>query len=133
MTIALRITVIEIQDTDSDTVKSTAMMESWLEKYGADGITAVLTTSDNMALGIKASLENAGLTDTIVNAGFDGFKAMAQAVGDGTATFSGAQRPYEIGYQGVMAAVKSLQGGTVENYINPGIDIITADNWENWG
>lgn len=120
--------VLDVQDAGNSADRSATFTENWIQKYGVDGIQGIIATSDSQALGVMSAVINAGALDKIRTQGFDGNTAIIEAVRDGTMTFTGAQRPYQIGYNAVMYARDSYEGKKLENYYDTGVDIITKDN-----
>ena len=43
-----------------------------------------------------------------------------------------AQQPYEMGYQAVEAALKAINGETVEEVINAPVTVVTAENGQEY-
>lgn len=127
---AAGVKVLDIQDAGNSADKSATFVENWIQKYGVDGFNAVIATSDSQALGVMSAVQNAGAGDKIMTQGFDGNTAIIEAVGKGTMTFTGAQRPYKIGYEAVKLGVDAINGKKMETYYDTGVDIITKDNYK---
>lgn len=121
------ITVLATQDANCETDKAAAAMEAFMSSY-PDQIDAVMVTSDSMAVGAAQAIENAGV-EGIQICGFDGFQSAIDLIETGQIQMIIGQKPYEMGYEGVMCGIGSLNGETYESYINPGIQIIDADNY----
>lgn len=122
------ITVLDIQDAANSADRSATFVENWIQKYGVDGLNGVIATSDSQALGVMSAIINAGALGKIMCQGFDGNTAIIEAVRDGNMTFTGAQRPYKIGYDAVMLARDHFAGKKLETYYDTGVDIITKAN-----
>ncbi|MCD7896028.1 MAG: sugar ABC transporter substrate-binding protein [Planctomycetaceae bacterium] len=129
---AAGVQILDVQDADSNADKAATYVENWIQKYGVDGIDAIMSGSDPMTLGILSAVENADALGKIKIHGFDGFQAVIQAVGEGKITFSGAQKPYKIGYDAVMRGLDAMQGKPVEKYYDPGVDLITRENYKDF-
>ena len=65
--------------------------------------------------------------DTIV-CGFDGNTSAISAIKDGTLGMDIAQLGYDMGYKAVEAAVKAVNGETLEKFIDSGCSVVTKDN-----
>ncbi len=125
---AAGVTVLDIQDAGNSADRAATFVENWIQKYGVDGVNGIIATSDSQALGVMSAVLNAGARGKIMTQGFDGNTAIIEAVRDGDMTFTGAQRPYKIGYDAVMYARDYLDGKKLQTYYDTGVDIITQDN-----
>ncbi len=90
-------------------------------------IAGVFAHNDEMILGAVQAAEAAGRTG-IVFVGFDAVDDAVQAVKDGKLAATVAQQPAEIGRLGVEAAVKVLNGETVEKNIPVPLSLVTAES-----
>lgn len=122
--------VLEVQDANCETDKAANTMEAFLSKY-PDQIDAVMVTSDSMAVGAAQALKNAGVSDVKV-CGFDGFQAAIALIDSEEIEMIIAQKPYDIGYQGFECGLGALNGESYDSYINPGIQVIDADNYQDY-
>lgn len=106
---------------------ATKTMEDLLNAY-PDQIKMVFCHNDDTAIGAMNACKNAGVTDmTIV--GFDGNASAVDLILAGEMVKATvAQQPYEMGYQVVEAAVKAVNGETVEEVINAPVEVVTAEN-----
>lgn len=106
---------------------ATKTMEDLLNAY-PDQIKMVFCHNDDTAIGAMNACKNAGVTDmTIV--GFDGNASAVDLILAGEMVKATvAQQPYEMGYQVVDAAVKAINGETVEEVINAPVEVVTAEN-----
>jgi len=121
------INVLEVQDANCETDKAANAMDAFITKYG-DQINGVMVTSDSMAVGAASAIKSAGVSGIKV-CGFDGFQAAIKLFETDEIEMIIAQKPYDIGYQGVMDGFGALQGESYESYIDPGIAIINKDNY----
>lgn len=124
-------TVLETQDANCESDKAANAMEAFMTKYPGQ-IDAVMVTSDSMAVGAAQAIKGAGQAGKIKVCGFDGFKAAIDLVAAGEIEMIIAQKPFEIGRQGVECALGALAGKTYEPYINTGIAIIDANNYKDY-
>lgn len=89
--------------------------ENWINS-GLE-IDAILANNDEMALGAIIALKASGMDDVLV-CGIDATEEALKALKDGDMAMTVFQNGYGQGYQGVEAAVKILNGETVEKYID---------------
>jgi methyl-galactoside transport system substrate-binding protein len=107
--------------------QASALMEQWLELY-PDTIELVLSNNDDMAMAAaRAAKGNAAYAKTIF-VGFDGIQSACNAILAGEETMSVAQEAYDMGYKAVEAAVKAVNGETLEKFIDSGCSVVTKDN-----
>ncbi len=106
---------------------ATKTMEDLLSAYPGQ-INAVFCHNDDTAIGAMNACKNAGVSDILI-VGFDGNKSAVELIQAGEliqATV--AQQPYQMGYQVVEAAVKAINGETVDEVINAPVVVVTKDN-----
>ena len=106
---------------------ATKTMEDMLSAHPGE-IDIVLCHNDDTAIGAMNACKNAGVSDVII-VGFDGNASAVDLILAGDlikATV--AQQPYEMGYQAVEAALKAINGETVEEVINAPVTVVTAEN-----
>ena len=125
------ITVLDALSGQNTTDGATKTMEDLLNAY-PDQIDIVLCHNDDTAIGAMNACKNAGVSDVII-VGFDGNASAVDLILAGDlikATV--AQQPYEMGYQAVEAAVKAINGETVEEVINAPVTVVTAENGQEY-
>lgn len=114
------IKVLVEADCQWDTAQAQATVESWMAAYDLD---AIICENDGMAVGAgNAYGANSGVIITGVDATPDGLEAIA----DGRMTATVSQDAPAQGNNGIEAAVKLLNGETLENN-----NIITQNIWIN--
>lgn len=119
--------VVAVQPADSDRGKAVDVAENIIQSN--PDIKAFYATNDDMALGAYQAVAAANLTDVVV-VGFDGtFNAM-DSIANGEMAASVAQLPVEEGYQGVINAVKILDGETVEKDQPLDVVVLNEENLE---
>ena len=121
--------MLEVQYTDTMPDKAAAAMEAVIQKY-PNGVDAVLSIADDMALAAAKVIKDSGNTnyaDTVL-CGFDGNQSAIEAGMDGSLTIDIARMGYDMGYKAVEAAVKAVNGETLEKFIDSGCDVINKDN-----
>lgn len=125
--------VVELQYCDGMAEKAATAMESVMQKF-PQGIDIVLSSNDDMAMSVVKIIKdsgNAAYANTIV-CGFDGNQSAIQAVKDGSLTMDVAQNGYDMGYRAVEAAVKCLQGETVDAFIDSGVQVVDSSNVDSY-
>ena len=101
--------VVAPADCQWDTAKAQATVESWLSAYD---LNAIVCQNDGMAVGAGNA---AGANSGIVITGLDGTPDGYEAIKDGRITGTVAQDGGAMAANGLAAAVKVLEGGTLEN------------------
>lgn len=125
--------VVELQYCDGMAEKAATAMESVMQKF-PDGIDIVLSSNDDMAMSVVKIIKDSGnakYANTIV-CGFDGNQSAIQAVKDGSLAMDIAQNGYDMGYKAVEAAVKCLQGETVDAFIDSGVQVVDSSNVDSY-
>ena len=125
--------VVEVQYCDGMAEKAATAMESVMQKF-PDGIDIVLSSNDDMAMSVVKIIKDSGsaaYANTIV-CGFDGNQSAIQAVKDGSLAMDVAQNGYDMGYRAVEAAVKCLQGETVDAFIDSGVQVVDSSNVDSY-
>lgn len=124
--------VLEVFDAQSTSEKAAAATEDFLLKYQAEGIDGILCCDDDMAVGAATAVEQAEKLDTVKVSGYDGNAAAVEMVGSGRLAFTMAQAPYQMGYQAVMLGYKAHMGEPVDEVVDTGVQIINADNYQDF-
>ena len=110
---------------------ATKTMEDLLNAY-PDQIDIVLCHNDDTAIGAMNACKSAGVDDMII-VGFDGNASAVDLILAGEMVKATvAQQPYEMGYQAVEAALKAINGETVEEVINAPVTVVTAENGQEY-
>ena len=119
--------VDEIQYADAVADKAATSMEAIMQNH-PEGIAIIVCNNDDMAMAAaRAAKGNEAYANTIF-VGFDGIQSACNAILAGEETMSVAQEAYDMGYKAVEAAVKALDGETLDEFIDSGCSVITADN-----
>ena len=125
------ITVLDALSGQNTTDGATKTMEDLLNAY-PDQIDIVLCHNDDTAIGAMNACKSAGIDDMII-VGFDGNQSAVDLILAGEMVKATvAQQPYEMGYQAVEAAVKAINGDTVEEVINAPVTVVTAENGQEY-
>ena len=107
-----------------------SQVEDWFQKYGVDGIDAVMCTDDDASMGAIQAIKQNNATDKIKVCSFNGFQVAIQQIEQGNMEMTIAQQPYKMGYDSVMCGVGALKGETYERQIPVDVEIIDASNYE---
>ena len=117
----------EIQYADAVADKAATSMEAIMQNH-PEGIAIIVCNNDDMAMAAaRAAKGNEAYANTVF-VGFDGIQSACNAILAGEETMSVAQEAYDMGYKAVEAAVKALDGETLDEFIDSGCSVITADN-----
>jgi len=98
-----------------------------LNKYG-DEIQGVFTPNESSAFGMLRALENSGRAGKISFVGFDASHALVDGLRAGKIQGLVAQDPFDMGYQGVKAAVNVVNHKAVEKRIATRLAVLTPEN-----
>ena len=110
---------------------ATKTMEDMLSAY-PDQIDIVLCHNDDTAIGAMNACKSAAYNDVII-VGFDGNASAVDLILAGELVKATvAQQPYEMGYQVVEAALKAINGESVEEVINAPVQVVTAENGQEY-
>ena len=117
----------EIQYADAVADKAATSMEAIMQNH-PKGVAIIVCNNDDMAMAAaRAAKGNAAYEKTIF-VGFDGIQSACNAILSGEETMSVAQEAYDMGYKAVEAAVKAVNGGKLEKFIDSGCSVVTKDN-----
>lgn len=106
-----------------------SVMEDLLQRYGVGEVQAVITQSDEMAIGAASAIQEAGRLDEFtVIAGVDGSDAGLDAVDDGLITATVFQDAVGQGKAAMEVAAKVLAGEDVEPQIVIPFQLVTSAN-----
>jgi ABC-type sugar transport system substrate-binding protein len=108
----------------------------WNSAEAQEGVEAILNSRDDIVMivnawdggtmGAKAALENLGYSAGDVKlVGFDGAGDAIAAMDEGWVHADTAQMLYQMGYQGIKAAIAAARGETVSARIDTGFFLVT--------
>lgn len=103
-----------------------AIMENWIQS--GDQIDVVCANNDEMALGAIQALKNANLLDQVLVGGVDATADALTAMAAGELEVTVFQDASGQGGGGVDAAVKLINGESVEDYVDVPYVLVTPDN-----
>ena len=93
------IELLDIQPSDWDSQKGLKLIQTWLSKYGNDGIDGVLVANDTVAMAVAEGLRAEGLNGKIKVVGFDGIGDILPMIQSGDITATYFSNPYiQAGY-----------------------------------
>ena len=119
----------EVQYADAVATKAVDAMNGIMSRH-LEGIAIICANNDDMAIAAAKAAADSG-NEAYANTiflGFDGIQSACDAILEGRLTMSVAQQGYEMGYMAVEAVVNALNGETIEEFIDSGADVVTADN-----
>lgn len=115
-------TILETQYCEGDAAKSKDLATNFI----ADGVVALFGANEGSTVGVGNAVKEDG--NRIVAAGMDKSDAVTQLIKDGALICTMAQNPDVMGHDGVVAAVKALQGEEVApHYVDTGVSILDAE------
>ena len=117
----------EIQYADAVADKAANSMEAIMQNH-PEGVAMIVCNNDDMAMAASRVAANNAAYENTVFVGFDGIQSACNAILNGEETMSVAQEAYKMGYMAVEAAVNALDGQTLNEFIDSGVSIITAEN-----
>lgn len=100
-------------------------METWINSFGSD-IHAVIAENDEMALGARQAIEDAGLDIPCI--GIDGITDAVAAIQEGRMIASDFQNAEGQMVGAIEAAVKAVNGEPVEKFTWIPFEMITPEN-----
>lgn len=104
--------------------------ENLLASLGSapDAVQGVFTPNESTTFGMLRALQQPGVARKVHFVGFDASDKLVQAVRDGAIDGLIVQRPFDMGYQAVMAMVQHLRGQPVKARIDTGSTLVGKDN-----
>lgn len=91
-------------------------------------VNAIFCCNDEMALGAVEAIASAGKTGEILVAGIDANDDARQAIKEGKMALSCDSQPFNQGYQGVVNAVKVLQGEELDDFIKLDMKVVGKED-----
>ena len=113
------IKVLDMQVASWSQEEALKITETWLAKYGNDGINAIFCANDTMAIGAIEALKQAGLNGKIKVNGTDGIKAAYDAIKDGDMVCTIANDGYLLMGYGAAYAYYAAIGKINVNDMTP--------------
>jgi ribose transport system substrate-binding protein len=117
--------ILETQYSDGDAAKSKDIADNYI----SDGAVGVFGVNEGCTVGTGNAIKAAG--GGVVGVGFDQSDAIRSLVKDGSLLATMAQNPELMGYDGVKAAVDSLEGKTIKKTnVDTGVKVLKKDDIE---
>ncbi len=120
------IEVLETQFNDNDANKAAAQVQAVFARN--PDLAGVFGANLFSAIGAADGVKALGKTGEIRVVAFDTPTRIVDDLKSGLIDIAIAQHPYDIGYEGVKAAVAVINGETVEPSIGTGFTVMNADN-----
>lgn len=117
----------EIQYADGVSDKAVTAMESIIQNH-PEGIAIVACNNDDMAVGAARAAEGFEAYKNTIFLGCGGNMGALEAILAGQETMTVAVDGYDVGYRGVEAALKAINGEELEQFIASPATIVSADN-----
>lgn len=116
--------LMETQYGEGDAAKS----QSIAENYITQGVVGIFGCNEGSTTGAGNAIK-AGGNDAIVGVGFDKSDAILNLITDGHLLCTMAQNPDVMGYEGVKAAVRAINGEELGGEVtDTGVSVITKDS-----
>lgn len=117
----------ETQYADAVADKAVTCMEAIIQNH-PDGIAIVYANNDDMAIAAAKTAADYEAYDNTIFLGFDGGISACESILEGQETMSVAQEAYDMGYMAVEQAVAALDGEELDDFVDSGCSVITAEN-----
>lgn len=117
----------EIQYADAVADKAVNCMEAIIQNH-PEGIAIICANNDDMAMAAARAAKGNPAYEKTIFIGFDGIQSACNAIMAGDETMSVAQEAYDMGYKAVDAVVRSLNGETLDKFIDSGCSVVTPEN-----
>ena len=117
----------EIQYANAVADQAVTCMEAILQNH-PEGIAIIVSSNDDMAIAAARTAAGDPAYANTIFCGFDGIQSACEAILAGDETMSVAQEAYDMGYKAVEAAVKAVNGETLDAFIDSGCSIVDSSN-----
>lgn len=122
-----QIELVDIQYSDGgDQLKAADGTKAIIEAY--PDLKVIIGSGEGNAVGVLNALKELGKEGEYTVLGFDSGKVQLEAIASGTEFGTEASFPYMIGYQGIVNAVRYLNGGEINSKIDTGYYWVDKDN-----
>lgn len=113
----------------SDSAKAMSVTQDMLTAN--PNIKGIFVANEPGAIGTAQAVRASGKSGQVKLVAFDASDEEIATLKDGTFQALVVQNPFQMGYQGVKAAIDHLEGRPVEKRIDTGVTIVTMDNFNN--
>ncbi len=110
----------------SDVAKGMAAAEDMMTAH--PDLKGIFAANESGAMGAVQAIEAAGKAGQIKVVAFDSADREVEALQSGSIDALIVQNPFQMGFQGVKAAIDSIQGKPVEKRIDTGVTVVTREN-----
>lgn len=122
-----QIELVDIQYSDGgDQLKAADGTKAIIEAY--PDLKVIIGSGEGNAVGVLNALKELGKEGEYTVLGFDSGKVQLEAIASGVELGTEASFPYMIGYQGIVNAVRYLNGGEINSKIDTGYYWVDKDN-----
>ncbi|MDO5408086.1 MAG: ABC transporter substrate-binding protein [Eubacteriales bacterium] len=122
------VTLIETQYCDNDIAKAQDTVDNLI--LANEDLVGIFGDNNHMGDGIANSIAQNGKEGSIIAYAFDSDDTEIEAIKNGALTGIVVQDPYGMGHDGVLAAIASLKGETVEHDVVAATTLVTKENLE---
>lgn len=123
--------VLASGESDGQIENAMPVMEELLAK--APDADTVMALNDPSAFGAMAAIQGAGLSQRFAVYGIDGSPEAKALIQDGLMTATCAQFPYRLAEEAVAQAYAALDGGCTQQEIILPVELLTAENIDDYG
>lgn len=116
----------EVLYCDSDYEKAYALTKELFQRR--EDIDMIVGLNLYSIIGVARAVDEMGLGGKVRVIGFDNDKEGIQYIEQGVIDALVVQKPFNMGYLGIQAAVHAAQGKQVEKVIDSGMEVINKDN-----
>jgi ribose transport system substrate-binding protein len=120
------ITIVGTQYSDGDRTRALNIATDFMTPN--PNLAGIYATNEGSTVGAGNAIDQAGRAGRVHFVGFDWSADTKSLVERGVLQASMVQNPYEMGYQGVQAAVDLVAGRTVTKNIDTGVTVVTREN-----
>ncbi|NMB89528.1 MAG: substrate-binding domain-containing protein, partial [Chloroflexi bacterium] len=117
---------VSSQPGDWDRVKALDAATNIMQKF--PDVKGIYAANDTMALGVIQALGGSSTEAGVIVVGTDSVPEAVQAVRDGDLDATIAAFPYELGYNGLVLAVRALMGQQLPQEVKAPMELINIDN-----
>lgn len=110
----------------SDVARSRSVAEDILSAH--PGLDAIFASNESGVAGALQALKGRGLEGKVKLVGFDMSPLLLAGMKEGGINALVVQDPYQIGYEGVVTVVESMQGKTPQKVIHTPVHLVTMAN-----
>ncbi len=110
----------------SDTETARKVTEDMLTAH--PDLAGIFAANEPGGVGAAAAIEQRGLAGKVKLVAFDASKTEVDALERGTIQALIVQNPFKMGYEGVKAAIDTINGKSVQKRIDTGVTVVTKEN-----